>query len=85
MMHKESWQYFRDSGLLWWINMILHTFGWAIVYELDDNNEIIDVYPSRVTYRGFDEKTNTEGYIKVSKFLKDKANILYEESIFSNE
>ena len=33
----------------------------------------------------FDEKTNTEGYIKVSKFLKDKANILYEESTFSNE
>jgi hypothetical protein len=80
MVNKESWLYFRDSGLLWWVNMILHTLGWAIVYEFDDNNELTDVYPSRVTYRGFTEKINTEGYIKVSKFIKDNADKLYKES-----
>lgn len=27
MVNKKSWKEFRDSGMLWWINMILHTFG----------------------------------------------------------
>lgn len=81
MVHKESWKYFRESGMLWWINMILHTFGWAIVYDFDDNKELVDVYPSRVTYRGFCEEANTDGYIKVSKFIKDNAQKLYEESL----
>lgn len=30
MVVEKSWDEFRNSGLLWWINMILHTFGWAI-------------------------------------------------------
>lgn len=27
MVVEKSWDEFRNSGLLWWINMILHTFG----------------------------------------------------------
>ena len=30
MIERKSWEEFRNAGLLWWINMILHTFGWAI-------------------------------------------------------
>ena len=37
MVNKKSWDEFRNNGLLWWINMILHTFGWAIVTEIDKN------------------------------------------------
>lgn len=29
MLTKKTWKEFRESGFLWWINMILHTFGWA--------------------------------------------------------
>jgi hypothetical protein len=25
MVDKKTWKEFRDSGMLWWINMILHT------------------------------------------------------------
>ncbi len=81
MVNKKSWQQFRESGLLWWINMILHTFGWAIVYEIDDNsNKITNVYPARVKFRGFDENSNTEGYIKISKYIKENAEVLEAEA-----
>ena len=79
MISKKSWEEFRNSGLLWWINMILHTFGWAIVVKMEED-KVVDVYPARVKYRGFGEKNNTEGYIKVSKYIKENAGELLEES-----
>ena len=79
MVNRISWKEFRDSGMLWWINMILHTFGLAIVFDME-NDEIKDVYPARVKFRGFGEKNNTEGYIKVSEYMNKNAGILFEES-----
>lgn len=79
MINKISWKEFKDSGILWWINMILHTFGLAIVLDMEDG-EIKDVYPARVKYRGFGEKNNAEGYIKVSEYMNKNAGILFEES-----
>ncbi|MGG2053090.1 hypothetical protein ABFY48_01735 [Lysinibacillus pakistanensis] len=78
-MKEKSWEEFRDSGLLWWINMILHTFGWAIVVEIK-GNEIKRAYPARVKYRGFTEKDNSNGYIKVSEYIKGNADDILKES-----
>ena len=58
--------------------MILHTFGWAICVDIN-NGKITDVYPARVKYRGFNENCNTAGYIKVSKYMKENADVLLEE------
>lgn len=80
MINKKSWKQFRDSGFLWWINMILHTFGWAIVVDVDDNGEVTNAYPARVKFRGFGEMNNTEGYIKVSQYMKDNVADLLEEA-----
>lgn len=80
MVEQKAWKEFRDSGLLWWINTILHTFGWAIVYEIDGEGEITKAYPARVKFRGFDEKSNTEGYIKVSQYLNKESEQLLKES-----
>ena len=80
MINKKSWKHFRDSGFLWWINMILHTFGWAIVMDMNKDGEITDVYPARVKFRGFDEKNNIEGYVKVSRYMKDNVANLLEEA-----
>lgn len=79
MIVEKSWEEFRDSGMLWWINMILHTFGWAITVEMEDG-KVINVYPARVKFRGFREKNNTEGYIKVSQYMKENVNDLLEEA-----
>lgn len=81
MINKKSWEEFRECGLLWFINQTLHIFGWAIVIELDDDENITNAYPARVKFRGFPEETNSEGYMKVSKYLKENADDLYNESI----
>jgi hypothetical protein len=79
MVDRKSWQEFRDSGMLWWINMILHTFGWAICVDVEDG-EIVDSYPARVKFRGFDEDRNTEGYQKVTRYLEDNVEQLSIEA-----
>lgn len=80
MVTKKTWKEFRESGFLWWTNMILHTFGWAIVVDVNDNGEITNAYPARVKFRGFSEKNNTEGYIKVSQYMKENVSDLLEEA-----
>jgi len=77
---KKSWKEFRDSGFLWWINMILHTFGWAIVVDVDDDGTIIEAWPARVRFRGFADDRNTKGYIQISEYMQKNAEELLIES-----
>lgn len=78
-MKPSSWKDFKDSGLLWWINTILHTFGWAIVLE-ESERGAYSAYPARVPFRGFSEEANTEGYQKVSTYLKDNIKDIEHEA-----
>lgn len=83
-MEKKTWTEFKESGLLWWINMILHTFGWAIVLEIDkDTKELLDVYPARVKFRGFSEQCNTNGYQSISRYMAENAKELEKECYWS--
>lgn len=79
MDEAKSWKEFKDAGLLWAANCILHLFGWAIVLEVE-NSEVKRAYPARVKCRGFDEKSNTEGYIKVSEYLQKNIGELLKEA-----
>lgn len=80
MVTQKSWKEFRDSGMLWWINMILHTFGWAICLEAKENGTITNAFPARVRFRGFSDKNNSEGYKKVSQYMRDNVDKLLKES-----
>jgi len=75
----KSWDDFRESGLAWFINSILHLFGWAIIFEVEEG-KVVGCYPGRVIFRGFDENSNTEGYQKITKFLKDNIGELQDEA-----
>ena len=79
MVNKKTWQEFKDAGMLWFANTILHAFGWSIVCEME-NGEVINAYPARVAFRGFAEHINSDGYIKLSRYMRDNANTLLEES-----
>lgn len=79
MVTKKTWEEFINNGFLWWINMILHTFGWAIVAEIEDNM-VKNVYPARVKFRGFSEEKNAICYREVTNFLKENANDLLDEA-----
>ena len=78
MIDKKTWKEFKKSGMLWFVNMILHAFGWAICCQLKDG-EIVDVYPARVKFRGFSEDSNTQGYKNITNYLKENVNDLHEE------
>jgi hypothetical protein len=81
MVHKKSWEEFKDNGLLWFTNTILHMFGWSIVVEVDEETKVItDAYPARVKFRGFSEKSNTKGYRNVSKYLQENIDELVKEA-----
>lgn len=80
MVDKRTWKEFRDCKLLWWVNRLIHTFGWAIVIELDDEGNITEAYPARVKFRGFDEKSETEGFIGLTEHLSSNISELEEEA-----
>lgn len=80
MITKKTWDEFRDSGLLWFVNRSLHLLGWEICVEFDENKKISNVYPARCKISGFSEDIETKGLINVSKYLKDNINELVKES-----
>lgn len=79
MVKEKSWEEFRASGLLWFINRTLHMFGWAIVLETNGEN-VTNAYPARVKFRGFSEDVESDGYIKVSEYLKNNIEEINKES-----
>ena len=53
-MTRIGWGEFSATGMLWWVNRILHTFGFRIVVARDeDTDDVVDVYPARVECFGF--------------------------------
>lgn len=76
MIEEKTAEEFRNSGLLWFINTILHMFGWAICFDLEKNM----IYPARCKFRGFNEDNNREGYRKVTQYLLNNIKKLDKES-----
>ena len=77
---EHSWEEFRTSGMLWWINRILHTFGWAILLELDSEEKCVRCYPARVRYRGFSSGNEDIGFNRVTEYLRANINTLMEDT-----
>ena len=77
---KKTWKEFRDNGLLFVTNQMLHTFGYALIYNFDDDGNVLEVYPARTKFRGFGDKQIEEGYKKISKYIKDNAEELEKEA-----
>lgn len=76
MIDRKTWEEYRNSGMLWFANVILNAFGWAIVFDTEHK----DAYPARVRFRGYSEEINSNGYRKVSKYIAGNANDLLSES-----
>lgn len=81
MLEKKTWEEFRNSGLLWLMNTLLHAFGWVIVTDLNPKSKKVErVYPARCKFRGFREEINTEGYRKVAQYMADEADLILQEA-----
>lgn len=64
----KSWEEFRNSQLLWWVNRSLHLFGWAIVLKQNDNGKL-EAFPAKVNFRGFTQEREEMGFIKLTDYL----------------
>ncbi len=51
----------------------------AICFEIE-NDQVKNVYPARVKFRGFDDKSVGESYIKISEYMKDNVDELLKET-----
>ncbi len=79
MVTRCSWERFRASGLAWWINRILHTFGWALVFAVDPadlskptiEQKVVECYPARCSFRGFNEQRDAEGFAQVTAHMEE--------------
>lgn len=80
MLTRISWEDFRSLGMLWFTNRLLHVFGLALVLEYDDAGACTGVYPARCVFRGFDEATESDGFVRVSKYMKHAASDLLDEA-----
>ena len=60
---------FKESGMLWFVNSILHTFGMALTW----NPETDVIEPAITKFRGFEEKYNDQGYRALTEYMKDNA------------
>ncbi len=64
---NNSWKTFQGTGLLLFVNMFLHIFGWAIVLKEDkESGDVLEVYPEKVSYPGFKEKDIKKAYSLLS-------------------
>lgn len=71
-MEKKTWDEFLKTQLLWWINRSLHLFGWVIVVEKDkETGEVIQVYPARTYFRGFNREDEENGFVGLTSYLKE--------------
>ena len=79
MVEEKSWEEFQSTGLLLIVNQILHIFGWAIVFEQDADDRL-RVYPARVKFRGFADKSTRNAYKKLTKWTSENIKDLVKES-----
>lgn len=79
MNKRKTWKDFQKTGLFLVVNQTLHLFGWSIIIETDEEG-ILDVYPARVDYMGFENEAVQKAYKKVRNYMR--ANI---ESLVTND
>ena len=77
MVIKRTWEEFQAAGSLWFVNSILHLFGWVLAYEVDADGVMTrGVYPAHCKFRGFDEQAQDGGYRDLTNHIASRINDL---------
>lgn len=64
-----TWDAFRKTGLLRFVNSFLHIFGWCLVFEFDEETGLVTrVYPARCSYDGF-TRSEELNFAKLRSFM----------------
>lgn len=78
--NEKTWDEFRESGFFWFINNILHAFGWVIGCEVEEDGKVSRVFPARTRLRGFGKESNDRGYRRISDYLVKNAEDIKKEA-----
>lgn len=85
-LRPASWEEFQYAGLLWWVNRILHLFGWAIVLDIDDaTGKVLRAYPARSRFRGFGPENESEGFKQLTDHLRDNVDELVADCAWGDD
>jgi hypothetical protein len=69
---RKTWEDFEKAGLLWFVNRILHVFGWVIIcVESTGTGEIEEVWPARTNMLGFTEEVDAASHEKFMAALHE--------------
>ena len=77
MIDRSDWGSFRKSGMLWFVNRLLHFFGWAIVFEPETGA----CWPARCRFRGFSERDEEDGYRAVAAFALENSDEIFGDDL----
>lgn len=78
---RHTWVEFREAGMLWVANRVLHLFGWTIVMVVDDEtDELKGAHPARTEWRGFPRDREELGYTRVSEWMAKAGAAILEET-----
>ena len=81
MTKEVTLEEFRSTGLPMFINQILHIFGYAIGFDVDEKTkEPTRMIPLRVKFRGFSKDSINRNYEKLARYMKDNSEDLYKEA-----
>jgi hypothetical protein len=80
-VERRTWEEFRESGVFWAMNTILHWFGWAIVVVTDDAQpeKVLDAYPIRTKWRCFPPDSNERGIQRLTEWMASAGPALRED------
>ena len=80
MIDKKGWNEFRNTGLLLFVNMFLHIFGWTIVLMIDsETGKVLEVYPAKTDYKGFSEVSTRIAYNQIEKMLSTDNELIVKD------
>jgi hypothetical protein len=72
--------------MLWFINRTLHVFGWVLVVECDDDDNISNVYPARTNVLGFEEELDAASRVRfITELTDDGSNSVFVSDVIGQD
>jgi hypothetical protein len=65
-----KWKAFQEAGLLWWVNRMLHLFGWVINMAVNsETGDVHRVWVDRCEYTGFSRESEERGFERLKRHM----------------
>lgn len=79
MTRPITWEQLRATGAVLVVNQVLHGYGLALAFDVDDDATVTAAYPVRCRYRGFAWEEQAEEYTKLARYLAAHTGDLVED------